>query len=198
LNITVHRFGTNGNAYNKPESLVFIVAEVRGAGGGGAKNTTYGGGGGGQGARCRKVIRAGDLAAAEPIVIGAGGAAVTGDADGIAGGASSFAGMTASGGAGGYQQINSFNGGSGGAGGTGVGGDINERGQPGSEVSLAPGSRVFGGRGGGRSGGYGASGSPGGQGLMPGDGGGGTWEGASSGRGADGEVIIYAFTGGQA
>ncbi len=133
----------SGN-YDKPTGLKAAEALPVGAGGGGGgvdgqgAGTFGAGGGGGAGGWTRKIYLAANLAASEPIVIGAGGAGGTGSGGnaGAAGGSTTFKGLTATGGNGvttalGIIASTTQDTRRGGNGGSGSGGDVNGDGGPG-------------------------------------------------------------------
>jgi len=138
-----------------------------GAGGGGGGRGIIGGGGGGGGYSMLQIPRA-NLAAAETVTIGAGGAATGAgqNATGGAGAASSFGMHLTAGGGGGGLAASLGSGG--GAGGTGV----TNAGTPGTSGALTA-LAGAGGKGGGALGGAGGAGGSG-AGTAPGGGGGGS------------------------
>lgn len=182
-------FTTNGTWY-KPPLLYAIELVVRGAGGGGASGVRHttassrypgAGGGGGGAARTRRRIRAADLPASVPVIVGQGGGqtayADPGDWQwkwGIDGGASSFGDfLRAGGGCGGGRQfeenVNWNVGGSGGlsvlrGGNGGAYGSLN-----GQSVSSGVATLLAGGGGGGAGGpnAGGAGGTGGSSGFVP-------------------------------
>jgi hypothetical protein len=140
----VHYY-TADATWAKPAGLLFVIAEVMGAGAGGGgvvANTTggAGAGGGGAGGYARKKILAASLGSTEGVTIGAGGGGGSAGANGSDGGTSTFSSLSASGGAGGtgatgagMPNVNGNVSGAGGGGaGTGSGGDINGGGTPGA------------------------------------------------------------------
>jgi hypothetical protein len=109
---------TASGTWNKPDGANYVCVELWGAGGSGASVNTASGyaSGGGGGAYNKKCYLASDLSSSYSVTIGAGGANVTGNTNGIAGGTTSFGSLLyAYGGAGGLQNGSSaVNGGGGG------------------------------------------------------------------------------------
>ncbi len=191
----VQVFAASGT-YNKPSGLRWVRVTVIGGGGGGSgRGGAYNSGAGGsEGGKSVKWISVDDLAAAETVTIGSGG---TGGADaspGSAGGASSFGSHCSATGGDGGGNVTPFDSRYPTQPGEGVGGDINERGQPGEVGTYSGGSP--GGNGGGTGGGIGGSANtPVADGGAPGSGGGGGGASANlaGGDGADGVVIVEEF-----
>jgi hypothetical protein len=192
-----------------PAGVTQITAIPTGAAGSGATGSGFEKGSAGGGGECRQMtqipVTPGN---SYPVVVGAGGAAVTGSGvNGNAGGSSSFTGdgavaVTAEGGQGGTAGWDA-QGGEGGTGGTGGSGWAGGQGGPGSPYgggggsSAAPGAPGNAGGSpsgavappGGGAGGNAGSGS-GTAGTAPGGGGGGTTGSGTSGAGANGQVIL--------
>ncbi len=132
---SVQTFSSAGTAtWSKPAGITAVLVYVTGGGGSGGKhgcgsNVSARSGGGGAGGTAIKWITSG-LGSTETVTIGAGGAAVTGDAIGNAGGTSSFGShCSATGGDGGQQGCAGSV--EGGANGVGSNGTINLEGAPG-------------------------------------------------------------------
>lgn len=94
LGVTINTYTSTGaDTWTKPSGAVKILVQVWGAGGSGGAHESGGGdkaGGGGGGGYNEKWFDAADLGATESINVGAGGAAVTPDNLGNAGGNSTF------------------------------------------------------------------------------------------------------------
>jgi hypothetical protein len=191
-----------------PAGVTQILAIPTGAGGSGAVGSGFLKGAGGGGGECRQGYVPVTPGTSYPVVVGAGGAAVSGSAqNGNPGGSSSFTGdggseILAEGGQGGEATWSGGQGagGSGGSGGTGWPGGQGGSAYPyagGGGSSAAPGAAgsPAGGvapPGGGQGGAASGAGAGNGQaGTAPGGGGGGTYDGGySSGAGANGQVIL--------
>lgn len=205
-------FTANGT-YNKVTGMTTAIALMIAGGGGGsraaASNGNWGAGGLG-GTAFQHHIAASDLGATQAVVIGAGGAGATvaGNA-GTDGGNTTFAGLTARGGAGGAANggvaqapapLSGITGGGGtsqvspnaGNGGNGGGGSIGAGGAGGAGAGGAGGGWSSGPRGGGGGGAGGANGFAGGAGGLYGGGGGGG-NGGNGGNGAAGLCIVVSF-----
>jgi len=194
---------TSSGTYTPTPGTRLIRVTVTGGGGsgGGCQGTTtsqtISGAGGGAGGTAVKTMTI-TAGATFPVIVGAGGAAVSGANPGKSGGNSSFNG-TVIGVGGGFAAYNSITSTSGGAPGTASGGDRLYPGGYGSDGQNGQflmqgngGASIYGGGGRGGSGG-------GLTGLAPGSGGGGAYDGAltgtaySSGAGAKGIVVIEEF-----
>ena len=132
---SVQTFSSAGTAtWSKPAGITAVLVYVTGGGGSGGKhgcgsNKSSRSAGGGAGGTAIKWITSG-LGSTETVTIGAGGAAVTGDAAGNGGGTSSFGShCSATGGNGGQQGCAGAV--EGGANGVGSNGTINLEGGPG-------------------------------------------------------------------
>ena len=132
---SVQTFAAAGTAtWTKPAGITAVLVYVTGGGGSGGKHGCGSNGssrsaGGGAGGTAIKWITSG-LGSTETVTIGAGGARVTGDATGNAGGTSSFGShCSATGGSGGQQGCAAAV--EGGASGVGSSGTINLEGAPG-------------------------------------------------------------------
>jgi hypothetical protein len=157
----VQVFTSNGT-WNKPANARRVHVRMVGGGGGGGGALGAGaghaeGGGGGAGAYVEKWYDADDLSSSEAVVVGAGGNGVMGGT-GQTGGATTFKGLTANGGAGGGTATATTGNTIGvrGIGGTGSGGDINAQGMAGGSGRVLSGQIVLTGIGG--SGPFGAGG----------------------------------------
>ncbi len=110
--IRVQTFTSSGT-YTPDINLIYAVVECVGGGGGGgagvgATGSVFAGAGGGSGGYSRKYMDATTIGASQAVTIGAGGAGGVGDADGGAGGATSFgSACTANGGGGGKRSSTS-------------------------------------------------------------------------------------------
>lgn len=110
--IRVQKFTSSGT-YTPDANLIYAVIECVGGGGGGgagvgATGSVFAGAGGGSGGYSRKYMDATTIGASQTVTIGAGGAGGAGDADGGAGGATSFgSACTANGGGGGKRSSTS-------------------------------------------------------------------------------------------
>lgn len=139
---------TASGTWNKPANAKFVRVRVvgGGGGGGGCVGETSGqgaGGGGGGGGYAEKLFAASALGAAETVTVGAGGiAGISTAPSGGTGGTSSFATVSATGGAGGFQGdvSTSTSAAAGGVGGTGTGGDINVAGDAGGAGRILSGA----------------------------------------------------------
>lgn len=133
----------------KPAGLVYAVVECQGGGGGGggsqasASGQAAAAGAGGGGGYSRKVWKAADLLASEPLTIGAAGVGGNGMNAGGAGGTTAFKTQSATGGNGGQFSGSATSAGiSGGGSGSGVGGDVNVRGDEGGSARIVPSTPV--------------------------------------------------------
>jgi hypothetical protein len=117
-------FNSSGT-WNKPASGNIALIQCWGAGGSGAKHSTVTeeAGGGGGGGYTERLVLLSSLGATETVTVGAGGAGVSGTADGNAGGNTTFGShLTAYGGGAGSQSTTNAAGG-GGGGAIGAGGN---------------------------------------------------------------------------
>lgn len=146
---------TSSTTYSPTAGLSYAIVEVIGGGGGGAGSIsgagTCVGGAGGGGGYARSVLSAATIGASQTITIGAAGAGgAAGNNSGNAGGTTSFGALViASGGAGGFSQINlidPFDATIGGAGGAGTTGQLLVTGGDGqlSVFRGSPNTRLFG------------------------------------------------------
>lgn len=182
-------------------AIEVIVTGAGGSGGGCAGNSTSqtisgaGGGGGGTAIKYMPVTAGTEY----PVVIGVGGASVSGATGGNSGGNTTFNGNII-GYAGGFGAYNAITSTSGGVGGLASGGDVNISGGAGSDGQSGP--FLMAGNGGGTFWGSGGrAGSGGGlQGYAYGSGGGGAYDGAltgtayPSGAGKNGVVVIKEYS----
>lgn len=207
-------YATAGSfSWTVPTGVTRVLVQLWGGGGSGGGQSGgngHGGSGGGGGGCASKVISGLTPGASIAVVVGAGGAGVTGALAGNNGGTSSFNGsaVTAVGGRGGnYGSTGTYQAGTGTIGqvvnnsaATGVGGDVNLEGGRGMQGGVCWISNVFGiGGMGGAAAGSGGNGGPGttgdgNTGTVPGGGGSGAGGGnagsSTSGGGAGGMVII--------
>lgn len=109
----VYNLADSPATWTKPTGLEFLKVEAWGAGGsGGSRSTTGAGTGGGGGAYQVRFFTASELGTTETVTVGAGGASVTGNKNGGAGGNTTFGSLlTALGGGGGGNGTGTINGG---------------------------------------------------------------------------------------
>lgn len=121
--VNIQRFTSNGT-WTKPSSGSVLFVYAWGGGGSGGKDnsgTERNAGGGGGGARVWKVFNLSDLASTVAVTVGAGGAALSANGNGNAGGSTTFGShLTAYGGGGGGGSALSNDDNCGGGGGGGV------------------------------------------------------------------------------
>lgn len=195
-------FSTAGSfSWTKPAKGTRVLIECIGGGGsGGRGGSGDGGGGGGGGSFVSRTMPLSAVSSTETVTVGAGGAAQTSDnADGQAGGTSSFGShVSAPGGGGGAGNVSAAGGG-GGGGGQGGAGSSSAGGGAAATAGGAGGVDLAGGTGGtagtvgiGTSGGNGGSSGNG----SSGGGGGGGSDGGGSGLGGDGGSSIFGGGGG--
>jgi hypothetical protein len=196
-------FNSSGT-WNKPASGNIALIQCWGAGGSGAKHSTVTeeAGGGGGGGYTERLVLLSSLGATETVTVGAGGAGVSGTADGNAGGNTTFgAHLTAYGGGAGSQSTTNAAGGGGGgaigAGGNASGSTAGAAGQGGGSAggsgTSAPGGTVSPWGGGGGGGASTSAQTAGADAWLGGAGGGGS---GSSGSHANGGSSVYGGNGG--
>ena len=117
---TISTVGSSTYTGTSASGWAYAILVGGGGSGAGGGTTNLGGGGGGSGGVGGKLVQ---LTGSMPVFIGSGGAQASGNTNGNAGTASTFAGITAGGGGGGTRGVDP-NAGGGGAGGTVTGADI--------------------------------------------------------------------------
>lgn len=194
--VAVRKFIANGT-WTKRAGLLYVIAEAWGAGASGGRDSSSNAAGGGGGGYIRKRIEAASLGATETVTIGAGGAFVSTNAAGNAGGNTTFGShITAYGGAAGaFGGAPSRGGGGGGTFGAPSGGTGGEGGGASSPATalataLYPTFSEGGGHGGSSDG---SVSGPGGNAIYGGAGGGSRRQSGTQGAGGS---SIYGGNGG--